>query len=58
MTPVFDFQCHETSGRDGKVELPEDKLQIGQAAGERIDRHDVAMAANPLVKRMAGARQS
>ena len=35
------FQCHEPGDRNGEVELPEDRLEIGEAASERIDRDDV-----------------
>lgn len=38
-----DFQGHEAGDRDGEIELPEHRLEIGQAAGERVDRHDVAI---------------
>src|ERR1700724_2702162 len=41
---VLEFQCHEASDGDRKVELADDRLQVGQASGERIDRHDVAIA--------------
>ena len=27
---------------DGEIELPDSRLQIGKAAGERMERHDVA----------------
>jgi hypothetical protein len=32
---------YEAGNRDGKVELPDDYLQIGQAASEWIDRNDI-----------------
>jgi hypothetical protein len=37
-------QGHEAGNRDGEIERPDDRLQIGQAARKRIDRHDVAVA--------------
>src|SRR5438046_7043030 len=42
--PVFQFQRHETGDGDRQVELPDNRLQIGQAASERIDWHDIAIA--------------
>ena len=42
--PVFHFERHEASDRDGEIKLSDNRLQIGQAAGERVDRHDVAVA--------------
>src|SRR5260370_21769050 len=38
---VCEFQGYEAGNRDSEVELPDDRLQIGQAAGEWIDRDDV-----------------
>ena len=42
--PVFHLERHEASDRDGKIKLSDNRLQIGKAAGERVDRHDVAVA--------------
>src|SRR6516165_11093640 len=41
---VGEFHRHEAGNRDGDEELPEDRLKIGQAAGKRIDRNNVAVA--------------
>jgi len=41
---VFEFQCHETGHRDGEIEFAENLFEIGEAAGEQIDRDDVAVA--------------
>ena len=38
---IREFQGYEAGNRDGEKELPDDRLQIGQAAGKGIDRHDV-----------------
>jgi len=38
---VCKFQGYEAGDRHGEVELPDDRLQIGQAASKRIDRDDV-----------------
>jgi hypothetical protein len=40
---VCEFQCYEAGDRDGKVELPDYCLHIGQAASKWIDRTDVAV---------------
>ena len=41
---VCELHCHEAGNRDGEVEWPDNRLQIGQATGERIERHDIAIA--------------
>ena len=38
---VCKFQSYEAGNRDGEIELPDDCLQIGQAASKWIDRNDV-----------------
>ena len=40
--PVFEFHRHEARDRDGEIEWPDNRLQIGKAAREQIERHDVA----------------
>ena len=40
---LFEFQCYQAGNRDGEIELADNRFQIGQAAGEGIDRHDVAV---------------
>ena len=39
--PVFEFQRYEARNGNSEIELPEDRFQIGQAAGEWIDRNDI-----------------
>ena len=41
--PILKFQRYQAGNRDGEIELADNRLQIGQAEGERIDRHDVAV---------------
>jgi ABC-type transport system substrate-binding protein len=41
LASVCKFQGYEAGNRDGEVELPDDCLQIGQAASKWIDRNDV-----------------
>jgi hypothetical protein len=36
-TPVFQFHRHEAGYRDGENEWPDNRLQIGKAARERIE---------------------
>src|SRR6516164_139683 len=42
--PVFEFQGHEASDRDGEIEWPDNGLQIGKAAGKWVEQRDVAVA--------------
>jgi hypothetical protein len=48
--PVLQLQGHEAGDRYGEIELPDNRLQIGQAAGERVDRHDVPVAGGGQLK--------
>ena len=41
---VCQFHSYKASNRDGEVEWSNNRLQIGEAAGERIDRNDVSVA--------------
>src|SRR5260370_13467587 len=41
---ILYLQRHKAGNRDGEIEWPENRLQIGQAAGERVDRDDVPVA--------------
>jgi len=41
---ALEFQGDKPRDCDRKVELPEHRLQISQTSGERINRHDVAVA--------------
>jgi hypothetical protein len=34
-------QRHEAGDRDGEIELPEDRPQVGQTAGEWVDCHTI-----------------
>src|SRR5260370_25595123 len=38
---ILYLQRHKAGNRDGEIELPDNRLEIGQAAGERVDRDDV-----------------
>ena len=38
---VCQFHAHQSGNRDGKEKWPNNRLQIGKAPRERIDRHDV-----------------
>ena len=42
--PVFDFHGHQPRDGHRQIELPGNRLEIGQAAGKRVDWHDVAVA--------------
>src|ERR1700757_2317652 len=42
--PVFEFHRHKAGDRNGEIEWPDHRLQIGEAARKRIERHDVAVA--------------
>jgi hypothetical protein len=48
---VCKFQGYEARNRDGEVELPDDCLQIGQAASKWIDRN--ACAGGAIMRRFA-----
>jgi hypothetical protein len=41
---VVEFQRHEASHRNREIEWPDNRLQTGKAARERIERYDVAIA--------------
>src|SRR5205823_9399254 len=42
--PICQFQRYEAGNRDREIELPENRLQIGETAGEWVDCHDIAVA--------------
>ena len=49
-SPIFEFQGHEPGNRDGKIEWPNNRFQIGKAAGERVHGHDVPVPGRGQVR--------
>src|SRR5205085_6866399 len=61
--PVLQFHRHEAGNRDGEIELPDNRLQIGQTAGEWVEGHHGHLRkprslAEPSVQRLTRARAS
>ena len=42
-TAARKFQRHKAGDRNRKIELAENRFEVGKTAGERIDRNDVAV---------------
>ena len=51
---ICQFERHEAGDGNGEVELPNDRLQNGQAAGEPIHRHNIASGTTTIHARDRG----